>query len=87
MKKTFATHDHVESAIRYLLRLIANATPAEQPSDAVLDALLRLLEHHKSGTPAQGVEERLQALNAKLQSLETRSAFAEAVKQARAGQR
>lgn len=78
MAKT--THEHVESAIRYLLRLVANATPAEQPSDAVLDALLRLLEYHKSGTPGRDVEERLQALKAKVEALETRAAFTGAVK-------
>lgn len=80
MKKAFTTHEHVESAIRYLLRLIANATTAEQPSDAVLDALLRLLEYHKSGAPGRDVEERLQALKAKLEALETRAAFTGAAK-------
>lgn len=80
MKPAKETHEHVETAIRHLLRLLANATPAEQPSDAVLDALLRLLEYHKSGTPGRDVEERLQALKAKLEALDTRVSFTGAMK-------
>lgn len=71
-----STHDLTERALSSLLRLLSRCSPETQPEPQVLDALDRLLERHRGGTPAADVEARLTALQSQVEGLKNNASLA-----------